>query len=221
MIEKGKEEECAIIAENQTAGIGRGKRTWESFPGNLFASIITKLTPDYDCGKLSLTVACAVHDAVSGYVSNDLYLHWSNDIYYKKTKLAGILITVISYTAVVSVGINVNSAPETNAAISLRDICCSDVVSVEKVFNDVLIKLEEWFSFFEKFGFFCIRNYWLRHINEIDCKVTVKNGSDCLSGTVRGIDDSGRLILEKDGKKLLISSGDMFLNTERITISNE
>jgi BirA family biotin operon repressor/biotin-[acetyl-CoA-carboxylase] ligase len=219
LIESGRASECAIIAENQTAGIGRCNRIWESPRGNLFMSIIKKLPENYDAGKLSLTAACAVHGAISRYIPDNLYLHWPNDIYYKKSKLAGILIAVIEYQLVISVGINVNFAPKAGTATCLRDVCGRRTVSVEEVFGNVSVESDNWLCALENLGFSYIRDCWLRYISEINCNVTVKNGGDSLSGIIRGIDDSGRLVLEKDGRNLLISSGDMFLDTERITVS--
>jgi BirA family biotin operon repressor/biotin-[acetyl-CoA-carboxylase] ligase len=221
LIENQKATECSIIAENQTAGIGRCNRTWESPRGNLFMSIIKKFPQNRDAGKLSLTVAGAVHSAISHYIPDNLYLHWPNDIHYKKSKLAGILIAVIDCQVVISVGINVNSAPKAGMAICLKDVCNKYVVSVEEMFDVVSIELSRWLYTLENCGFSYIRDYWLQHISGINCKVTVKNGGDSLSGIIRGTDDSGRLILEKDGQNLLISSGDMFLDAERITVSYE
>jgi biotin-(acetyl-CoA carboxylase) ligase len=109
-----------------------------------------------------------------------------------------------------------------DVAISLKDICSRCVVSVEKVFHDVLIQLDKWFHIFGLFNFLYVRDYWLQYINEINCKVTIRNGESSVCGILRGIDDRGRLILEKDQQSLFISSGDMFLNTEKgITIDYE
>jgi BirA family biotin operon repressor/biotin-[acetyl-CoA-carboxylase] ligase len=222
LVESGKAMECAIIAENQTAGIGRCNRSWKSSSGNLFTSILKKLPQkNHECGKLSLLVACAVHEAISHYIPHELYLHWPNDIYYKKSKLAGILIAVIDCWIVISVGINVSSTPKVDVAISLRDICKQHIVSVEEIFDNVLVELDKWFNIFDVLGFSYIKNYWLQYINEINCKVIIRNGGSSISGIIRGIDDMGRLILEENHRNLLISSGDMFLNTEGITVSYE
>jgi biotin-(acetyl-CoA carboxylase) ligase len=105
---------------------------------------------------------------------------------------------------------------------SLRDACGDrDIVFVEEMLGGVLDGLDRWFCAFEKFGFLRVKDYWLRHISGIGCNTTIKNGSDSLSGTVRGIDDFGRLILEKDNRNLFISSGDMLLDTERIAVKDE
>ncbi|MDR0632475.1 MAG: biotin--[acetyl-CoA-carboxylase] ligase [Holosporaceae bacterium] len=221
LIEKGKATECSIIAEKQTDGIGRCGRAWESPRGNLFASIIKKSSSNSELTKLSLMIACAVHEAISHYIPDNLYLHWPNDIYYKKSKVAGMLTTVIDCWLVISAGVNVNSAPEVANAASIKDVCGGVAVPPDEVLEKILVALDKWFDNFNVLGFLYIKNYWLRYINEIDCKITIRNGLDSLTGVFRGIDDSGRLILEMDGRRLFISSGDMFSNMEGMVTYHE
>jgi BirA family biotin operon repressor/biotin-[acetyl-CoA-carboxylase] ligase len=221
LIENNQAMECAIIAENQTNGIGRCERSWISSRGNLFTSIIRNFSRKEDLGQLSLTVACAVHDVIADYIKKDLYLHWPNDVHYKKSKIAGILITVINDWIIISIGMNVNSAPDIVGAVSLVDICKFQSISVEQILESILIKLKKWLDNLHNLGFLHIKHYWLRYINEINRKIIIRNGSDSLAGIFRGIDDSGKLILELNGRNLLISSGDMFLNTKGITVNHE
>jgi BirA family biotin operon repressor/biotin-[acetyl-CoA-carboxylase] ligase len=221
LIENKKATSCVIVAKNQTNGIGRCGRFWISSEGNLFTSIIRKSLRNEDLGQLSLTIACTVHDAISDYVPDNLYLHWPNDIYYKKSKIAGILITVIDDWMIISIGVNVNFAPPVVDAVSLVDICEFKFIPVEQMLSGVLVKLNKWLDNLHSFGFSHIKRYWLRYINEIDCRVVIRNGQDSLTGVFKGIDNSGKLILEREGKNLLISSGDMFLNTESITVNHE
>ncbi|MDR2723909.1 MAG: biotin--[acetyl-CoA-carboxylase] ligase [Holosporaceae bacterium] len=222
LVENGKAEECIIIAEKQTDGVGRCGRIWESPSGNLYTSIIKKLPPDTELGKLSLTVAAAVHKVLSHYVpDNNLHLHWPNDVYYRRSKVAGILIAVLDHWMIISIGVNVNSAPDIVNAISIRDISGVEVISVEEVWRSILIELDIWLEAFCVSNFLFIKNYWLRYVNEINCKVIIKNGLDSITGIFKGIGDDGRLILGKQDKDLFISSGDMFLNVEGITVNYE
>jgi BirA family biotin operon repressor/biotin-[acetyl-CoA-carboxylase] ligase len=215
-VESGRTEECVIVAESQTAGIGRCGRRWESPRGNLYCSIIRKFSPDkIESGKLSLAVACAVHSAISRYLPEDLYLHWPNDVHYKKSKIAGILIAIVEGWVIISLGVNVGSAPD--GAVSMKDAGC--IVSTEDLLENVLTELKKWLEIQSDFG--CLRDYWLRYINEINRKIIIRNGLDSLTGLFRGLDDSGRLILEWNGQHLFISSGDMFLNMEGITVNYE
>jgi BirA family biotin operon repressor/biotin-[acetyl-CoA-carboxylase] ligase len=201
--------ECTLIAETQTDGVGRCGRQWLSSKGNLAASIIIKLPFSRDLGQLSLAVACALHSVLLHHIPNDLYLHWPNDVYYKKSKIAGILIAVIDSTAVISLGVNVDKAPDGVDAACIKEACMGEFAAKpEEILKSVLSVLDGWLGL----NFSDVRNYWLRYINEVNCNVTIRNGEDLLIGLCRGLDNTGKLILEKDGRHLLISSGDMFTN---------
>jgi BirA family biotin operon repressor/biotin-[acetyl-CoA-carboxylase] ligase len=221
LIESGKAEEGAIVAAKQTSGIGRCGRTWESPSGNLYASIIRRLFLDRDWGKLSLAVACAVHKVISRYVSSDLYLHWPNDIYYKESKVAGILISIIDCWMIISIGINVHSTPDIAEAISLSDISEVKVIEIDDILKGILTELDEWLETSCVSNFSSIKNYWLRYVNEINSKVIIKNGKNSIAGFFKGIDNSGRLVLDREGKNLFISSGDMVENMKGIMVNNE
>ncbi|GHU18993.1 biotin--[acetyl-CoA-carboxylase] ligase [Alphaproteobacteria bacterium] len=226
--------ECAIIADQQTNGVGRCNRKWISDRGNLFVSIVMKLPKKMDLGKISLTVACAVRDTIAHFVgdSSDLTLHWANDVYHKDRKISGILIAVAGEWMVISVGINVNSSPKRHVGSADNDKTCilqalNDKARVLQalppmsVFNILIANIDKWLLLLEKSDFSCIRSYWLRNINGIKCNVVVKNGVESVSGLFYDLDESGRLVLERNGEYLFISSGDLFLNQEGIVVSNE
>lgn len=222
MIENNSAFECGIIAETQTRGIGRCERKWVSAPGNLYSSIIKKLPKNKDMCKISLATACAVHKTVRNLLDTDkkdnLYLHWPNDIYYKNKKLSGILLAVIGGWIVISVGLNIRSV-SVPTAISLEKIIGVSTVSTEKTFRSILDNLNSELSLIQAGRFSDIREYWLQNIVGMNSEVTIKNGNDSLSGIVRGIDELGRLILERDEKKLYVSSGDMFENEKKIVVN--
>ena len=219
MIENNSAFECGIIADIQTNGVGRCERKWESAPGNLYSSIIKKIPPSVDICKISLATACAVHEAVENLIDSKehLYLHWPNDIYYKNKKLSGILLAVVEDWIVISVGINIHSV-SAPTAVSLDSIVGGFCVSAHQLFDSVLNKLSTWLNLLQIEGFFGIREYWLRNITGMNSEVTIRNGRDSLSGIIRGIDELGRLILECNGRKIYISSGDMFMNEKEIMV---
>lgn len=219
LVEKSKAMECVLMAERQTSGIGKFGRSWESPRGNLFASLLKRFPlPQQEPGQLSLTTAAAVHKAISRYIPSNLYLHWPNDVYHQKSKIAGILITVINSWAVVSIGINVNCSPGLDNTASLKEVCGGEVVASERMLKDVLIALR---GFLYVHDFSCVKKYWLRYVDVIGHSVTVKNGENSLVGICRGVDNSGRFILENSGRNLFISSGDMFSGAEGMVVRCE
>ena len=126
----GAPEGSVYLAEEQTAGRGRGANTWESqrSTGIYCSAVFRPTLPPSDVLVLSLAAGLAVHAAiqqVDSRVSADL--KWPNDVLIDGKKVCGILTemnaeaTGVRYI-VVGVGINVNqtSLPKEFQATSLR-----------------------------------------------------------------------------------------------------
>lgn len=150
----GADEGVVIVADRQTAGRGRLRRTWVSPPGkNLYFSVI--LRPDIAPARvpqLALLTAVAVHRALAGHCPTlPAVIKWPNDILVGGKKLAGILCETGGETdrvhyAVVGIGINVNgkSMPRSlrGTATSLRLECGGEYFRPH-LLADVLNRLEE------------------------------------------------------------------------------
>ncbi|MDR3151403.1 MAG: biotin--[acetyl-CoA-carboxylase] ligase [Holosporaceae bacterium] len=215
---------CAIVADMQTAGVGRCHRRWLSPRGNLFASILTRMPEPEDFCKLSLAAGCAARETVLHFTENPdfLKLHWPNDIYYKNRKICGILVALADNWLIISVGINVNVSPGIESAVSIKDALESADIPLPEVLCILLKNVDYWLLQLQTLDFFCVRDYWLQNINEMRGNVVIKNGRESISGIFRNLDDRGRLILERNsGERLFISSGDLFMNAETIVVSDE
>jgi BirA family biotin operon repressor/biotin-[acetyl-CoA-carboxylase] ligase len=237
MVEAGNaSEDCAIVAKVQTNGIGRCSRKWVSQEGNLFASILKK-SPGQDLGQLSLTTACAVREAILDHISElagtefddscvqQLKLHWPNDIYYGNLKVSGILMAMVDGWLVISIGVNANSNPVgVTSSTSLRTVLwdgdTAEPIDTTALLKRIMKNIGDWFRLLNMAGFSKIRNYWLQNINNIKCRVVIKNGHSSINGIFQDIDDRGRLVLEENGNRLFISSGDLFANQEGLVINH-
>lgn len=104
-----------FLAEEQTAGRGRGGNKWHSERSSgIYCSLILRpqITPS-DTLWLSLIAAVAVQDAVrevTGYATD---IRWPNDLLIKDKKFCGILTELSTEAgrvrhAIVGIGINVN-----------------------------------------------------------------------------------------------------------------
>lgn len=126
----GAPEGSAFLAEEQTAGRGRGANTWQSPRSTgIYCSVILRPNlPPSEVLLLSLAAGLAVHAAiqtVDARVMPDL--KWPNDVLIDGKKVCGILTemnaeaTRVRYI-VVGIGINVNQAdfPKELGATSLR-----------------------------------------------------------------------------------------------------
>lgn len=129
------------VADFQTAGRGQKGNTWESEQGkNLLFSILAhpKGIKVQEQFYISEAIALAVSDAVIAAAgpeyAADFSVKWSNDIYYKDFKMAGILIENTLQGSsildtVVGVGLDVNQEVFVSDApnpISLKNITGRD-----------------------------------------------------------------------------------------------
>ncbi len=120
------------IADEQTAGRGRGGHTWHSQAGDgLYVSVLVRpRLPMERALWLSLATGLAAQSAIAHVCHVTPDLRWPNDLLLDERKLGGILVeTAVTHAgtlrhAVIGIGINVNHAafpPELNdAATSLR-----------------------------------------------------------------------------------------------------
>jgi BirA family biotin operon repressor/biotin-[acetyl-CoA-carboxylase] ligase len=117
---------CGVwIAEEQTAGRGRGGHAWHSEPGAglYMTALISPPIPMQNALQLSLRVAIAVQSAivaVTGYKRPDeVDIRWPNDLLLKGKKCGGILIETAAMPAtpagssmlrhaVIGIGVNCN-----------------------------------------------------------------------------------------------------------------
>ena len=111
-----------IVAEEQSQGRGRAGRRWVSPKGNVYASLILRLSVSPAVAtQLSFVTALAAHEAIACHISPaqrpSLRLKWPNDVMLGGAKVAGILIESFAsprdggLTIIAGIGINVSAAP--------------------------------------------------------------------------------------------------------------
>jgi BirA family biotin operon repressor/biotin-[acetyl-CoA-carboxylase] ligase len=104
-----------VVTEYQTAGRGCGSNTWESERGkNLIFSVLIRPQnmPASLQFHISMAMSLAICEAL-GTMVGDLSIKWPNDIYWRDSKIAGMLIEhtlVGAYVkdSIIGVGLNVN-----------------------------------------------------------------------------------------------------------------
>jgi len=119
-----------VLADEQTAGRGRGANRWWSGPGALtFSLLLDAETVGADSSRSPL-VALATAVAVVGAVEPLLPdhppgIHWPNDVMAGGRKLAGILVEVLpDRKHVVGIGLHVNNATA-RAPAELQSTACA------------------------------------------------------------------------------------------------
>ena len=127
-------ETALVIADEQSAGRGRGTNRWWTGQGSLACSLVfdpaARGISRQHFPLISLATAVAIVDAVQSIVPGSrLGLHWPNDVFAAGRKLAGILVEVLpDGMHIVGIGLNINNRPADapqelrNTATSLCDL---------------------------------------------------------------------------------------------------
>jgi BirA family biotin operon repressor/biotin-[acetyl-CoA-carboxylase] ligase len=169
----GAPEGSVFVAEEQTAGRGRGAHHWDSAPSaGIYCSVVLRPPlPPSEALVLSLASGLAVRAAVLQIDSRVLPdLKWPNDLLIEGRKFCGILAemnaeaTRLRYL-VVGIGINVNQASFPSdlqpAATSLRlasgtewsrvELCVALLKSLDREYRDLLQKPDARDSILQRF----------------------------------------------------------------------
>ncbi|HEX9248611.1 MAG TPA: biotin--[acetyl-CoA-carboxylase] ligase [Gemmatimonadaceae bacterium] len=116
-----------VIANEQTAGRGRGGKTWQSSPGDgLWLTLIERPPDTSGLGVLSLRVGLAAAEALDRFASEPIRLKWPNDLYVDEKKLGGILVEArwreqaVEYVAI-GLGVNVKVPRNVASAAGLEE----------------------------------------------------------------------------------------------------
>lgn len=225
---------CLLVAQQQTAGRGRGGRQWWSPDGCLMLTLVLPsqtLPEDSNLwSQLALVTGLAVARTVAASLPNKtVQLKWPNDVYAHGKKLAGILIESASVRDgqhdtqhdaasvacwLVGIGLNVNvdwsAAPQ---EVASKATCLSSLAShpldVHVVLVELLDELER-----ELLSWRLGDASWLSQWRE-RCMLTGKaihvrqTPEHELIGVCEGLDASGRLIVRNEQGVQFLSAGEV------------
>jgi BirA family biotin operon repressor/biotin-[acetyl-CoA-carboxylase] ligase len=115
-----------IIANEQTAGRGRGGKSWQSSPGaGIWLTLIERPADTSGLEVLSLRAGLAAAEALDRFAPEPIRLKWPNDLYIDRGKLAGILVEArwreraVEWVAI-GLGVNVSAPKEVENAAGLE-----------------------------------------------------------------------------------------------------
>ncbi|MBE2317073.1 biotin--[acetyl-CoA-carboxylase] ligase [Solirubrobacter sp. CPCC 204708] len=200
LAEEGAEHGTLVTADEQTAGRGRQGRTWVTPPGvAIAASLILREFDDL----LPLRAGLAVADVAGP----DALVKWPNDVWLDGRKVAGILAeSKASQWAVLGIGVNVavdvSALPEDAAEVagSLR----RTPDDVEPTLTALLAALEK------RLG--QGRESVLAALRERDALLGRRVRWQDGEGLGAGIDESGALRVDVNGREITLSAGEVTLS---------
>jgi BirA family transcriptional regulator, biotin operon repressor / biotin---[acetyl-CoA-carboxylase] ligase len=208
-----------VVADEQTGGKGRHGRQWSSPPGNLYATLaLTRPCEPARGAELGFVAGVALHravEAVTGLNYPELALKWPNDLLISGAKCAGLLLEGLqmrgAFCVLIGFGVNLASAPDdtpyparalvsgTGAGTISRDAVLARLASCW------LEELSRW-----RAGFAGTRVAWLGRAAFLGERVTIRLPAGHAGGTMRGIDEHGRLLLDSGEGPRMIDAGDLF-----------
>lgn len=226
LAEQGKPEGTAVIAEKQTQGQGRIKRSWYSLPKGLALSLILRPTvfPE-KATHFSLLAGVAAVKCLREVCPVKTELKWPNDIFVKGKKVGGILVELsaeadrINYL-ILGLGLNVNSGKEDlpedilQTATSLKAETGFELPRLELV-QKFFYHLENSYLQYLSQGFFPILEAWKKMNNTLGQQVMVNQHNKKIIGQAEDLTETGGLRLKtSQGELIIINSGDISLRTK-------
>lgn len=198
-------EGTVIIAHAQQRGKGQYGNTWATAPGqNLTFSII--LYPKFVAANrqflLSQAVALGIREGLEPYLPQPTYIKWPNDIISSDKKICGVLIENSLQgnklaDSIVGIGINANQADFEGLphAASLHTLT-GRIFDLDKVLHRVLSCIEGYYLLLLANRDTHIEQAYHKHLYKINQPATFEVNGALLEGIIRGIDESGRLLVE-------------------------
>ncbi len=112
----------AVIAKEQTKGMGSRDNSWEGGEGNLFFSIaisIDDLPDDLPLSSASIYFSFIMKQVLSEYVE-DIWVKWPNDLYQNSSKIGGTITKKIDNILLCGMGINLQKNSNGFEALNLN-----------------------------------------------------------------------------------------------------
>jgi BirA family biotin operon repressor/biotin-[acetyl-CoA-carboxylase] ligase len=221
LAQAGETEGTIVTAEQQTKGRGRLGRAWHSPAGRgVYVSIILRpaFKPDRAPG-IAVMTALALADAVADNCHAKVQIKWPNDLLINGRKAAGILTELsaeknkVEYI-VVGVGINVNHTVDDfpqelqPIATSLRIANRRKAARVD-LLKTFLSNFEREYRRYQKEYLASSRKKIRKYSSLVGKEVRLRFGNKVIEGRAIDIDKDGALIVEKDGQRRAVTSGEV------------
>jgi len=198
-----------ILAQQQTAGRGRGANRWWSSKGALTFSLVLDAQamdlPEQVWPQLSLTTGLAICEGVEDVVDCKAQLKWPNDVYLEGRKLAGILIEtsgVRQKQLVIGVGMNVNNSVAQLPDVASSAISLSEYGSRVALVDVLLGVLDRLFAHLACIGTGNdqLQSKWQQRCYLTNRYVRIDMASEQIEGICQGIDGNGALLVRSSGR---------------------
>ncbi len=192
-----------VVADEQTAGIGRHGRSWHSEAGGgLYLSIILRLPiPPDALPVLTMALGLAAQRAVEDVCGVRCDIRWPNDLILNEKKVAGIMVQSADKGVLIAgIGININQTafpPELSSIATSLRIETGQEYSKEALLERVVVGSIEYAALLAESGKrHILKQFEARSSYARGKAVSVEAGDRSFSGVTAGLDDNGFLRVE-------------------------
>jgi BirA family transcriptional regulator, biotin operon repressor / biotin---[acetyl-CoA-carboxylase] ligase len=190
----------AVVAAEQTAGMGRHGHSWHSEPGaGLYLSIVLRIPETSPI--LTLALGLATVDAIRNTAGLVCDLRWPNDVLIGGRKVAGIIVHMAGSATIAGIGINVNHTafpPELSALATSLRIQAGRPIDMETLLQNLLSSVDDCCEILRSGGNAALLTMFSAASSYVQGKcVKVDLGDRTIEGVTAGLDDAGFLLVRK------------------------
>jgi BirA family biotin operon repressor/biotin-[acetyl-CoA-carboxylase] ligase len=192
-----------LIAEYQTAGVGRRGNSWLTVNGKsiCFSLKLNLATAIVNLSGYALTVALAVLKTTLFYDKhNQTRLKWPNDLYVNNSKFGGILINLTprdKQNTDVTVGVGINwelSNQQLNSIDQpVTNIPITNKPSRAEFINQLILEIKNNNQQFLNNGLVSFLPIWQQYDYFSGKQIIIKQNEQSIQGSYQGIDSKGQL----------------------------
>ena len=217
----GEAEGAVVLAEEQTAGRGRGGRAWHSERATgIYVTLLLrpKLAP-VQAPLLTMMAGLSAHSAVQALTGLEVDLKWPNDLLVRGRKLGGILTEMHAEPGqirfvIVGIGLNVNQEKFPGELADLATSLRAETGKPQSRMQLLVRLLHEFESDYNRFLREGVATVVARFESVSSYargkRVRVTNGTESYVGTTAGLGPEGLLQVERDGGQLMtVIAGDV------------
>lgn len=223
LAQEGVVEGSLVVAEEQVSGRGRCGRRWVSPKGvNILASMILRpnILP-HQVPRFAILGAVSVADSIRKMTGIEAKLRWPNEILLNNKRVGGILtefgaeLDRVDFV-ILGIGINVNfdlsEFPELAGEATSLWMETGVKVSRVELLQILLEQIENNYTLLTGDKFYRLWQRWNSLCWGVGKWVQITSAEGKLSGILKGMDDSGCLIIAKvDGERKIAMGGDVSL----------
>lgn len=205
---------CAAL--RQTEGRGRLGRSWLSEGEGLYLSAAA-FAKSADLARLPLAAACAVSEAFRKLGIAGAGIKWPNDIILSGKKVCGILCQAWGERAAIGIGVNISQSRAAFEQAQLPNAASLAMLGFETdmwtLAAVIVTELERYCDMINAGEFAPLLELYRESCISLGREVVASGASGEIRGTASDIAPDGSLVIETDGGRVSVSSGEVKLRT--------